>query len=228
MSEKLIDQIYESALIPDQWRNALDGMNRISSSSSNSLFVFSSRFSPRGISTDTTSELLEQFLLSDTWRMSPSVQWTLSARPSAFRSVDDFLSKEESATDEAWAPLVDRGFGQRLATVIPLASGDDAIFVLARMADRGGYRPEEIAALDDLRPHLHRAMFIAARLGLQRASAMTDTLARLGLAAAVIDATGRVIGSNAFLDALDMVFPPPLSAASRSGTGHVTSCFGKA
>lgn len=208
MSESLIDHIYESALIPEKWSQALDGMNQVSNSSSNSLFVFSDRFSPRGISTDMTSDLLEPFLQSEAWRMSPSVRWTLDTRPSAFSSVDDVMSREEAAADEVWAPLAARGFGQRLATVIPLATGDQVTFVLARMTDRGPYQPEEIAALDGLRPHLHRAMFISARLGLERARAMTETLARLGLAAAVIDPAGRVIGSNSVLESLQTVIMP--------------------
>lgn len=208
LSEDLVDHIYESALIPERWTGALEGMNRISNSSSNSLFVFSDRFSPRGISTDMTSDLIEPFLQSDAWRMSPSVRWTLGTRPSAFSSVDDVMSAEEAAADEVWAPLAARGFGQRLATVIPLHSGDQATFVLARMRDQGRYHPRDVAALDSLRPHLHRAMFIAARLGLERAQAMTETLARLGLAAAVIDPTGRVVGSNSFLDSLHAILMP--------------------
>lgn len=208
MSESLIDHIYESALIPEKWSDALDGMNQVSNSSSNSLFVFSDRFSPRGISTDMTSDLLEPFLQSEAWRLSPSVRWTLDTRPSAFSSVDDVLSHEEAVADEVWAPLAARGFGQRLATVIPLSTGDQVTFVLARMRDHGLYRSEEVAALDSLRPHLHRAMIISARLGLERAQAMTETLARLGLAAAVIDPAGRVIGSNALLEDLHAVLLP--------------------
>lgn len=208
MSESLVDHIYEAALIPERWPGALEGMNRISNSRSNSLFVFSDRFSPRGISTDITSDLIEPFLQSDAWRMSPSVRWTLATRPSAFSSVDDVMSVEEAAADEVWAPLVARGFGQRLATVIPLHSGDQATFVLARMREHGRYTPLEVAALNGLRPHLHRAMFISARLGLERAQTMTEALSRLGLAAAVIDQTGRVIGSNSLLQNLHSVFLP--------------------
>lgn len=207
VSEELIGHIYEAALIPEKWADTLERMNRISKSHSNSLFVFSDRFSPRGISTDMTSDLLEAFLQSDTWRDSPSVRWTLDTRPGAFRSVDDFLSKEEAEADAVWAPLAARGFGQRLATVIPLSSGDRVTFVLARMRDKGRYTAKDIASLDSLRPHLNRATLIAARLGLERANAMAETLSRLGLAAAVIDPAGRVIGSNSLLDALHDILP---------------------
>lgn len=204
----LIDHIYESALIPETWPGTLERMNLLSGSHSNTLFVFSERFSPRGISTDTTSDLLEPFLQSDTWRASPSVRWTLDTRPGAFSSVDDYLSEEEVAGDAVWAPLAARGFGRRLATVIPLSSGEQATFVLARMRDNGPYRLGEIAALDRLRPHLNRATLIAARLGLERANAMTEALARIGLAAAVIGPSGRVIGSNALLDTLPTALQP--------------------
>lgn len=79
-------------------------------------------------------------------------------------------------------------------------------FVLARLKERRRYSKTEIAALDRLRPHLHRATLIGARLGLERTYLMTETLARLGLAAAVISPTGRVIESNSLLNALSTVF----------------------
>lgn len=116
VTEELIDRLYEAALIPEVWTDALEQMNKISGSQSNSLFVFSERFSPRGVSTGSTSDLLETFLSSDAWRNSPSVRWTLNTRPCAFQSVDDFLTDAEIATDEVWLPLAERGFGKRLST----------------------------------------------------------------------------------------------------------------
>ncbi|WP_447728663.1 helix-turn-helix transcriptional regulator [Sphingomonas koreensis] len=204
----VIDQIYESAVIPDMWPDVLDHMNRVSGSQSGTLFVFSDRFSPRGISTDMTSDLLEAFLQSDAWRTSPSVRWTLDTCPSAFSSVEDYLSEVESAIDPAWAPLAARGFGRRLVAGIPLSSGERVSFVLVRMKENGRYRPEEIAALDGLRPHLTRAALIAARMELERAQAMTAALEQIGLAAAVISKAGRVIAANNLLDALSDLFVP--------------------
>jgi DNA-binding CsgD family transcriptional regulator len=226
--DDLIDRIYEAALIPEAWPGALERMSRPSGSASGTLFVFSERFSPRGVSTDMTSDLLESFLQSDVWRSSPSVRWTLGTRPGAFSSVDDHLSKEQSAADEAWAPLAARGFGRRLVTVTPLSSGEQVAFVLARMRDKGGYRPGEITALNRLRPHLNRATLIAARLGLERANAMTETLARIGLAAAVIDSSGRVVGSNALLETLPAVIRPTAFGGIRIGERESDARFGGA
>ncbi len=228
MPDDLIDRIYEAALIPEVWPSALERMSRLSGSASGTLFVFSERFSPRGVSTDMTRDLLESFLQSDAWRSSPSVRWTLGTRPTAFSSVDDHLSPAEATADEVWTPLVARGFGRRLATVIPLSSGEQATFVLARMGDKGRYRPHEVAALNRLRPHLNRATLIAARLGLERANAMAETLARIGLAAAVIDSSGRVVGSNTLLETLPAVLRPTAFGGIRVGDRENDAQFGSA
>jgi DNA-binding CsgD family transcriptional regulator len=206
MKTDVIDLLYEAALIPERWSDVLDAVGTISGSQSNSLFVFSPRFAPRGISTNMTSDLIADFLNSDEWRTSPSVRWTLDTKPAAFTSVDHYLSPEVSAADKVWMPLAERGFGQRLASVVPIPSGESVVFVLARLKHTGAYRAPEIAALDALRPHLSRAGLVASRLGLERARAMVETLERIGLAAAVIAPSGKVIATNPLLDGMSNLF----------------------
>ena len=206
MKAEPIDLLYEAALIPERWSDVLEAVGTISGSQSNSLFVFSPRFAPRGISTNMTSDLIADFLNSDEWRTSPSVRWTLDTRPAAFTSVDHYLSPEVSAADKVWMPLAERGFGQRLASVVPIPSGESVVFVLARLKRTGAYRMREVAALDALRPHLARAGLVASRLGLERARAMVETLERIGLAAAVIAPSGKVIAANLLLEEMSDLF----------------------
>lgn len=195
----LADRIYEAAIVPEHWAEALEGMNSLSGSESATLFVFSETGPPRGVSTGMTRHQLDDFVRSDVWKHSPSVRWTLDTRPDRFLSVDDYLSEEQVASDEAWAPLAAMGFGRRIASVIQAPGGEQLALVLARMKSLGRYSPANVAALDELRPHLARAGLIAARLGLDRARSMVGALEQLGLAAAVIDRSARVIAANALL-----------------------------
>jgi DNA-binding CsgD family transcriptional regulator len=61
---------------------------------------------------------------------------------------------------------------------------------------------EVVGALDRLRPHLARSALLAARLELQRARQIGETLDLLGLPALVFDGEGRVLAANGSIEAL--------------------------
>lgn len=155
-----------------------------------------------------TKDMLDPFLQSNPCQTSPSALWTMSARPSAFSAIEPNLSPEDLAVDPEWKELVSRGIGQRLTSVIQMPGGEMVTPVFARMKRDGPYRVRDAAALDRLRPHLNRAGQIAARLGLGQARALVETLDSLGLAAAAIDRSGRVLVANALLEAMPDMFVP--------------------
>jgi DNA-binding CsgD family transcriptional regulator len=80
------------------------------------------------------------------------------------------------------------------------------VFSFERAATAGPLDRRGVAVLDRLRPHLARSALISIRLGLERARVMTHTLNDLGLPGAVLKGDGRVLASNALLDALDKQF----------------------
>ena len=87
-----------------------------------------------------------------------------------------------------------------------MSSGDTVIFTFDRRFDDG---PHDVAmrdAANSMRPHLARAGLLAARLGLERAQTMVATLAAIGLPAAVLTASGRVLAANQLMQDLTSVF----------------------
>ena len=52
-----------------------------------------------------------------------------------------------------------------------MPTGDHIVFSIERDHDRGPIERERVEALNELRSHLARSAFVAARLGLQRAKA---------------------------------------------------------
>jgi DNA-binding CsgD family transcriptional regulator len=62
--------------------------------------------------------------------------------------------------------------------------------------------PDVVAQLDSLRPHLARSALISARLELQRANQITETLDLLALPALVFDPDGRVLAANPLIEDL--------------------------
>ncbi len=88
------------------------------------------------------------------------------------------------------------GSGFSAATAIALPTGDTGIICLERTHNRGPVEPSIIRQLDELRPHLARAAFLATRLQLERARVAGETFALIGLPALVLDDDGRVISAN--------------------------------
>jgi PAS domain-containing protein len=81
--------------------------------------------------------------------------------------------------------------------------GDTFTISLEREYARGPVEPSFIQTLDELRPHIARSALTSARRQLERARAASATLAAIGLAALVLDASGKVLAANNLIEALD-------------------------
>lgn len=119
----------------------------------------------------------------------------------------DIVTSDEAETDPFYVNCLRKyGGGVGTGTVIPAPSGDLIIFNIERSYKKGFVDRDVLPALDALRPHLARSALLSLRLGLERARAMTEALARLELPAAVLGGSGRVLSTNTLLDRLDKQF----------------------
>ena len=120
-----------------------------------------------------------------------------SRRHPGFLTDDDVYTTEELERDPNYTEFLrPRGLGFSAATAIALPTGDTGIICLERTHNRGPVEPSIIRQLDELRPHLARAAFLATRLQLERARVAGETFALIGLPALVLDDDGRVISAN--------------------------------
>jgi DNA-binding CsgD family transcriptional regulator len=113
---------------------------------------------------------------------------------------DDLFTREQMDRDPAYAYMPKRGMGW-FAVVQP-PTGDLVALGWERWFKDGPFSAETIAALDPLRPHLARAALISGRLGLERARAAAETLGLIGLPAAVISCSHRLLAANKLLEKL--------------------------
>jgi DNA-binding CsgD family transcriptional regulator len=95
-----------------------------------------------------------------------------------------------------------KGIGWFAGTVVQGLTGDLVAFSWERWCKDGPFSADTIAALDPLRPHLARAALISGRLGLERARAAAETLGLIGLPAAVISRSHRLLAANKLLEKL--------------------------
>lgn len=213
MQGPLIDRIYEAAFVPELWPHVLDDMAARSGSASAAVLVFNDRDRPpRYQTTALTRASLHEFTTTDRWRQSIRAdaifEPQLAGNFSRFLYLSDFLAPGDLSRDSVEKSLMELGLGAQITTVIPMLSGEVVSFTFERWAGDGSHTPEAIASLDRARPHLARSGLIAARLGLERAQATVSALRAIGLPAAVLHQSGRVLTVNSLFDDMSSLFLP--------------------
>jgi len=207
MSDDLVEKIYESAFIPELWPDVLDTLSEMSASSGGALLASGERHPPRWAASQTVAPALRAFASSDAWKYNKRPQRWLAANHAGFIRDVDLFTADELRGDRMRAELQTHGLGWQLGTVIPMPSGEVVVFSLERRFDDGPHDQSLKEIIDPFRPHLARAGLLAARLGLERARTAVTTLEAIGLPAAVLSASGRVIASNGLLDGVQILLP---------------------
>jgi DNA-binding CsgD family transcriptional regulator len=204
----IVDRIYEAAFVPDGWPKALEAISDVSGSAAGTFLVFGDNLPVRGRCQPVVQPLLDEFVVGDTWKLSDSVQHVYGLRPASFVVVDDLLTAEEIERDPERIKLRAIGIGTNISTTVPMPTGELSLFVFQRWLKDGTCDPTTIDLLNGFRPHLARAGLIAARLRLEQAQATVSALQSIGLPAAVLAASGRVLATNDLLqDVADVLLP---------------------
>ncbi len=201
-----IDSIYEAAVVPEKWVDALGAMTAQAGAIEGSLFLYSEDAPPRTISFNQPEGLFAQY--QQCWQDSPSTQWGLATRPPAFTTFRANLPAEVLESDPAIAILRQRGICDAAVSMHPLDDGHTFGFGFVRHFDQGLFRARDLAGLNALRPHILRAGLTSARLGMERARSMVATLDGIGLAAAVLAQGGKVIAANPAFESLPRLLVP--------------------
>jgi DNA-binding CsgD family transcriptional regulator len=224
----LIECIYEAAFVPELWSAVLRQASELSASASAQIFFFSENSPPRGTTLENLRPLFDEFIKGDTWKFCDSAQKMCALQPASFVCVDDFMTQEEIARDPARVMLREFGIGAHLCSAVAMPTGELATFVFQKWIGDGKHGRAEINRLDTLRPHLARASLVAARLGIERAEATASALEIMGLPAAVLSASGRVMASNARLQRMDRTFLPVAHGGLAIADGGANRLFQQA
>lgn len=209
--ETLIDRIYEAAFVPEEWRGTLAALADRFDSRDGALGIMSEtdvRWAATERCAAAMGAILEDVSLREVLQGDLRMQRLAEMDHPGFVQANDILTSDELATDMFQGFLRGNGIEWQATTLIPLPNGATAWFSFERTVEAGRYDDAQLARLDTLRPHLARAGLMAARLGLERAQTTVSALAALGLPAAVLTDTGRVLTGNALFEELDHLFLP--------------------
>ena len=202
MHAALIDRIYECSVVPELWPGVLDELAHLAEARGGLLFAVRDKVL-NWTSSTALSDVFQTYV-TDGWftRCTRRVCLFSQNRP-VFLVEHDFWTQDQLEGNPIYRDFFrPRGLGWSAGTGLPMPTGDNIVFSVERAYERGPIEKNFVETLNDLRPHLARAAFIAARLGLQSAQGANNTLAMMGLPALVLDESGTVIETNALMSAL--------------------------
>jgi DNA-binding CsgD family transcriptional regulator len=204
MDPGLIDQIYECALLPEHWPAVLERLSQFADARGAAIFVARPAV---GILRWSASAGFEEDMaayVSGGWAPQDGRRVRIFAGlHDGFVTEQDVLTEADMDLDPTYAGFLrPRGLGRAAFTGIKMPTGDIIIVTVDREYVRGPVERAIVQQLDALRPHLARSAVMAARLNLERARAVTETLALIDLPALVFDQDGRVLAANQLIEVL--------------------------
>lgn len=198
----LLDLVYEAAAMPDLWPVVLDRMAVIAGGTGTFLITTDPR-TLRWTSSDSVKQLGFDFLAGRWHERNPRMERLVINRHSGFMREIDMFTPDEIEHDPTFRDLLrPRGFGWAAGLVVQVPSDDMLAFIIERRFVDGPVGSDAIIELNNLRPHLARAAMMSARLRLERAKGMAESLAQMGLPSAVLLGDGKVISTSSSFDQL--------------------------
>lgn len=195
MDGDLIDRIYECSVAPELWPSVLDDLAEMTEARGG--LLFSARKTLCWTASGSIRDVFEDYVNEGWFMRCPRRPCLMSQGAPSFFVEQDFWSEDQIEVDPIYRDFFrPRGLGWSAGTGLQVPTGDSIIFSVERTLERGPFEAQEVATLNDLRPHLARSALVSARLGLQRAQGATEALSALRLPALLLSDSGVVIEVN--------------------------------
>ncbi|MFZ5677656.1 MAG: helix-turn-helix transcriptional regulator [Pseudomonadota bacterium] len=200
-ADQLVDDIYEAGVLPERWVDVLDSLAKVADCRGALLFAEI----PYG-SDLVCSPAIKEFIA--TWAASPWGQdnprrkYLVPRRDPRFLTERDGVPDEVVRADPYYDFMRDWGLGWCVGTAIRPYSAETIVLSIERDFEKGPVPEDIVGELDRLRPHLARASVLATRLGIEKARAKVAALETIGLPAAIVSRTGRVVAANTLMQGL--------------------------
>jgi DNA-binding CsgD family transcriptional regulator len=195
--EPLINEIYEAAVLPENWWGVLDRLAALADAEGTLLFA-AGPGAPRWICSRAIDGAVTEWTQSKWFLDNPRGQRLVPINEPRFLTDLDALTMEEIEASDYYTDLLrPRGLGWCVGTSIRSPCGDTLVLSIEKAHNRGPVPRAVAEGLDHLRPHLARAALLSGRLGLERAKSTVATLEMIGLPAAAVGITGCVVSANA-------------------------------
>ena len=199
---QLLDLIYEAAAVPDLWPAVLDRLAQLAGGVGTFLITADPR-TIRWTSSDSLRQLGLEILEGHWHERNPRMERLMLYKHSGFMREVDMFTEDEMDQEPTFRDLLrPRGFGWAAGTLVQVPSDDMLLFSIERRFADGPVDHSVIGELNALRPHLSRAALMSARLRMERAHGMADSLTIMGLPSAVLSGDGKVVATSPLFEQL--------------------------
>lgn len=195
LDETLLGDIYEAAHIPEAWPSLLDRLSQMTGAWGGMLFTATPE-ATRWTASEATTAFFDAFLAAGWMAQNPLVERGVRRDHAGFLTDLDLFTDEEIDREPMYADMRRLGGGWHLGTAIAVPNGDTLVVNIERRHGQGPFSRAQAEHLDHYRPHLARAALLAARYSRLRFEATVGDLGALGLAAAALSFSGKILAAN--------------------------------
>jgi hypothetical protein len=197
----IIDRIYEAAAFGDLWPTVMEEVSEAVDAHAACMLVRTADAWTGLAPSPSIDEAVRAYAETDIPLRTSTTARLIGANRPGFVTDEDLFSPEEYQADPyiaEWA--MPQGLYHGAASAIHVPTGDFAVVQIHRRLGAPPFDPDTVALLDALRPHLARSAALAARWRLERLRVAVEAMDLLGLPAAVLNASGRVLLANSLLE----------------------------
>ena len=195
--DRFVDAIYESAVIVDNWRVVLDGLAELGGGLGTVCFCSSANRVTNVFCSEAIADFIGKWTSSRWVDDNERGKRLIPIREPRFLTDLDAFAEDELATTSIYRDFYwPNGLGWCAGTAIHSPTGESVVFSIERSRAKGPVEAERISRLDQIRPHLARAASLSARAAQGRFKAAVLSLELVGLPAAVLSASGKIIAAN--------------------------------
>ncbi len=197
----LINDIYEAAVVPERWLQVLEQIAAVAGADGGFISVVTRRDERSWVATERYQEFLrdwyaEGWHLQNTW----STRGRQKKRLQFFDETDLFAPGELDSIPMYRDFHRPRGGGWSAGALMEVPGSDRVCMRFERPYHRGPMDQDVRARLNLLRPHLARAAFLFAKLGLRQARSTVAALQFMEVPAAVLTRNGRLLACNSAME----------------------------
>lgn len=194
--EGLIDRIYEAAALPERWQSVLVEVVRYAGADEGVLFA-SNLDDARYVTTPGFADIFTRYIEEKWFDRTDRTRRLLARQHAGFLTDFDVFTQDEFERDPIFKDFLwPQGLYSGAASVVSTPTGERLILDVEHAIGKGPVGPEAIARLDDLRPHLNRALFLSARLQFETVQATVQAFDAINLPALAIGRSGQIIAMS--------------------------------
>lgn len=192
-------QVYEAAIVPELWPRTLAKISAFGDAAATALVCHNER--GLHMVNDARFDSTARRFVDERWGERNTRATSVFAKGLVgvprFLTEEDYFEPGQVQTDPITNELFRaEGFGWAACFCVQLPHGDTAVMSVEQLYERGPMRGAALDRLNNLYPHLARAALFGGRADFEKVRTAVETLTALGMPAAALTPSGKVILAN--------------------------------